>query len=135
MAPSRAYHSNTKHQFCMNSGWLPLRPFLYLRKNSKWNTKVAYLSLKKNCLYVNIISKFKFNSIKSLLQYHQTSVLHELSITFFKAYFTFEKKFQTLQQISAFFLDTHLIKLFLFLKFWIQTNQKSITVIQDISST
>ena len=67
--------------------------------------------------FVNIVSKFKFNPIKSLLQEHQTSVLHELSIAFFKAYFTFEKKFQALQQISAFFLDTHLIKLFLFLKF------------------
>ena len=54
---------------------------------------------------------------------------------FFKNYFTFEKKFQTLQQISAFFLNTHLIKLFLFIKFLIQAKQKSITVLQGFSSS
>ena len=61
--------------------------------------------------------------------------MHELIPTFFKASFTFEKKIQTLQQISAFFLNTHLVKFFLFIKSWIQTNQKSTTVMQSISST
>ena len=61
--------------------------------------------------------------------------MHELSLTFLKTYFTFEKKFQTLQQISAFVLNIDLIKSFLFLKFWIQAYQKSITVMQDTSST
>ena len=55
--------------------------------------------LKKDPLYVNIVSKFEFKSIKSLLQQHKTTVPHEWSLIFFKAYFTFEKKFQTLQQI------------------------------------
>ena len=40
----------------------------------------------------------------SLLQYYKTSVLDELGFTLFKAYFTFEKKFQALQKTGAFFL-------------------------------
>ena len=48
---------------------------------------------------------------------NKASVLHELSLTLFKAYCTFEEKFQTLQQISAFSLNTRLIKFFLFIKF------------------
>ena len=122
VTPSKSYYSNTRHQFFMNSALLPLRPIFHLRKNSEWNTKGAYLSLKKDCLYVNIVSKSKFNSIKSLLQEYKTTVLPELSLTFCKTYFTFEKIFQTLQQICAFFLNTHLIKFFLFIKFWIQAN-------------
>ena len=93
----------------MNSALLPLRAILHLRKNSKWNTKGAYLSLKKYDFYVNIVSKFRFNPIKSLLRLYKTSVLHELSLTFFKDCFTFEKKFQASQQISAFLLNPDLI--------------------------
>ena len=61
--------------------------------------------------------------------------MSKLNLIFFKAYFTFEKKFQTWQQISAIFLNTYLIKFFLFIKFKIQANQKSLTVMQDIGST
>ena len=32
VTPSKAYYSNTRHQFCMNSALLPLRPILHLRK-------------------------------------------------------------------------------------------------------
>ena len=135
MTQSKAYYSNTRHQFCMNSALLPLRSIFHLRENSKWNTKTAYLFLKKYCLYLNIVSKFKFNPIKILLQQYKRPVLHELSLTFFNHYFTFEKNFQTLQEINAFFLNAPLIKFFLFVKFWVQMNHKSITVTQDISFT
>ena len=42
----------------------------------------------------------------------QESVLRELTLTFLKTFFTFEKKFQTFQKIVAFFFTTHLMKFF-----------------------
>ena len=87
------------------------------------NTKGVYLSIKYDRLYANIESKFRFNPIKILLQLYKTSVLHELSLTFFKVYFKFEKKFQTLQKIGVLFLNTYLTKFFKFIKFLIQTDQ------------
>ena len=47
VTPSKAYYNNTRHHFCMNSALLLLRPILHLSKNAKWNTKGAYLSLKR----------------------------------------------------------------------------------------
>ena len=44
-------------------------------------------------------------------------------------------KLLMLQQISAFFLKTHLSKFFFFLKFRIQANQKSIAVVQGFGSS
>ena len=62
------YYSNTRIPFWMNSILLPLMPILHLRKNSKYDTKAPYLSVRYDNLYVNITSKFRFNPSKSLLQ-------------------------------------------------------------------
>ena len=55
------------------SAWIqtyivPLRAILHLRKISKCNTKRTYYSLKWDCQYVNIVSKFRFKPIKGLSQ-------------------------------------------------------------------
>ena len=46
LTPTKLYYSNTRHHFRMNAALLPLRAILHLRKNSKYNTKGAYYSLK-----------------------------------------------------------------------------------------
>ena len=58
-----------------------------------------------------------------------TTPRHELRLSFFKDYFTFEKKFQSLQNICVLFLNTHLIKFLKFIKFWIQADQNTLTLI------
>ena len=62
--------------------------------------------------YSNTRHPFCMNIALLHLGKYKASVLHELSLTFFKAYFTFEKKFQTLQNIGAFLLNMHLMKFF-----------------------
>ena len=43
---SKAYYSNTRYHFWMNSALLPSSVISYLRKNPKCNTKRVYLSVK-----------------------------------------------------------------------------------------
>lgn len=68
LCSSKICYCNTRNYFCMNSLLLNLKATLHLRKNSKCNLKGAYLSIKYDHSYVNIVSKFRFNLIKSLLQ-------------------------------------------------------------------
>ena len=68
MTSSKLYWSNKKDQFCIHSVLFPVRFILHLRKNSKCNTKGAYFSVQNESKYVNIVSKFRINPIKSLLE-------------------------------------------------------------------
>ena len=77
----------------------------------------------------------RYDTIKNLLQYYKTSVLHEMNLSLFKGYFPFEKKLQALQKNCAVLLNKHLIKFLSFIKSWIQTGPKYITVMQNTLST
>ena len=66
VTPSKVYCSNTRYLFCKNLTLLPLRAALHLRKNSKFDMKAVYLSVRYDSWYVNIVLKFRFSPIKNL---------------------------------------------------------------------
>ena len=104
----KIYHTNTRHQFCMNSILPPWRSILYLRENSKCNIKAAYLSINMTVSMLILYQKFQtlsklsilivictkwnyynssnieFKQINSLLQWFQTSVLRKDTLTFLR---------------------------------------------------
>ena len=64
----KVYYSGTRHQFYIKLPSLVLRPFLHFRENSKWSNKLENFSIKNNSKCLNILSKFRCDSIESLLQ-------------------------------------------------------------------
>ena len=118
LTPSKLYYSNTRCHFCMNSVFPPIRAVLHLRKNP-------------NVLYQNSdLTQSKFYYSNTINQFCLIWALVSL-----RAILHLRKNFKHCKKLVRFFLNTHLIKFFQFIKIWIQADQKSITVIRDISST
>ena len=95
LTQSKVYYSNTINQFCMSWPLLSLRFILHLRKISKHCKKLVRFFL--ICTLWNSLysSNFEFKQTNSLLQWCKASILHRVTLTFFKATFIFSKKFQT----------------------------------------
>ena len=93
------YYSDARHQFCNKPPSLALKPLFYFWKNSKLSKKLEKFYIKDESSCLNILS-----CLNTLLSVRP--ILH------------MRKKFQTLRKIGGFFLNTHRMKFFQFIKFW-----------------
>ena len=127
-------YSDTRHQFYIKSSSLALRPLLYFRKNSKCGNK-------SETFFINevIVPIFYQSSSVTSSKVYYSNTRHQFCVNWallsLWPILHLRKNFKHCKKLVRFFLNTHLIKFFQFIKIWIQADQKSITVVRDISFT